>query len=98
MSASETTPITVPSSSSTGNALTRYSRSRAAISLNEAVFRTEIGWADMTSWTTAFIVIQPRLTQFFPPVSLVRGTAVQAGSLVLAAQEEGQDHWANQEG
>ena len=33
------------------------------VRLAQAVFRTEIGWADMTSRTTVFIVIQPRLTR-----------------------------------
>jgi hypothetical protein len=56
-SASETTPHTFPSASRTGNALTRHSRSLAAISLNGVVLRTDIGSEDMTSLTAAFIVI-----------------------------------------
>jgi hypothetical protein len=56
-SASETTPVTRPSASRTGNALTRSSRSLAAISLNDVLSLTHTGRADMTSLTTAFIGI-----------------------------------------
>src|SRR5208282_1237446 len=56
-SASETTPITFSSSSTTGKALTRNRRSRAAISLNEALRFTATTWAVMTSFTVAFIVL-----------------------------------------
>ena len=56
MSASETTPITFRSSSTTGNALTRYSRRAAAISRNVASFLTQITRVVMTSLTVVFIV------------------------------------------
>src|SRR6516165_9331922 len=56
-SASDTTPITLRFSSMTGNALTRYSRSRAAISLKDVSRRTAATSPVMTSLTFAFIVI-----------------------------------------
>ena len=56
MSASETTPITFRSSSTTGNALTRYSRRATAISRNVASFLTQITRVVMTSLTAVFIV------------------------------------------
>src|SRR6185312_6199664 len=55
MSASETTPITFRSSSSTGNALTRCSCRAVAISRNVASFLTQITRLVMTSWTVVFI-------------------------------------------
>ena len=58
-SASETTPVTFPSASRTGNALTRHSRSLAAISRNNAVLLTETGSADMTSWTVFILITLP---------------------------------------
>ena len=58
-SASETTPITFPSASSTGNALTRHSRSLAAISRNDAVSLTDTGSADMTSLTVFIFITLP---------------------------------------
>ena len=51
MSASETTPITFRSSSTTGNALTRYSCKAAAISRNVVSFLTEITRVVMMSLT-----------------------------------------------
>src|ERR1700683_78130 len=57
MSASETTPITFPSSSMTGNALTRDRRSLAAISLNDAPSLTATTWVVMASCTLVFIVL-----------------------------------------
>src|ERR1039457_4053416 len=57
MSASETTPITFPSSSTTGKALTRSWRSLAAISLNDAPRLTATTWVVMMSLTLVFIVI-----------------------------------------
>ena len=59
MSASETTPITFPSSSTTGNALTRYRRSVAAISLKVAPRLTATTSVVMTSLTVAFMVVIP---------------------------------------
>ena len=58
-SASDTTPITLRFSSMTGNALTRHSRSRAAISLKEASRRTATTSPLMTSRTLASIVVIP---------------------------------------
>ena len=57
MSASETTPITFRSSSTTGNALTRCSRRAAAISRNVASFVTQITRVVMTSLTVVFMAI-----------------------------------------
>src|SRR5690242_19585624 len=51
MSASETTPITLQSSSTTGNALTRCSCRAVAISRNVASFLTQITRVVMISWT-----------------------------------------------
>src|SRR5580658_790861 len=56
-SASETMPITFWSSSRTGKALTRYLRSSAAISLNDAPCLTATTGVVMTSLTFAFIVL-----------------------------------------
>ena len=56
-SASETIPMTLLSSSSTGNALTRCSCSLAAISLNVAFCLTAITWVLITSFTMAFTAI-----------------------------------------
>src|SRR5260370_32009682 len=55
MSASETTPITFPLSSTTGNALTRCWRRAAAISLYEAPRLTATTWVVMMSLTLVFI-------------------------------------------
>ena len=57
MSASETTPITFRSSSTTGNALTRYSRRAAAISRNVASLVTQITRVVMTSLTVLFTAV-----------------------------------------
>jgi hypothetical protein len=56
-SASETIPMTLLSSSITGNALTRCSRSLAAISLNVASCLTAITWVLITSFTMAFTAV-----------------------------------------
>ena len=56
MSASETTPITFPSSSTTGNALTRYSRKAATMARNDASFVTETTRVVITSLTVGSIV------------------------------------------
>src|SRR5690242_9757483 len=56
MSASETTPITLRSSSTTGNALTRCSRRATAISRNVASFLTQITRVVMISWTVVIVV------------------------------------------
>jgi hypothetical protein len=61
-SASDTTPITLRFSSMTGNALTRYWRSRAAISLKEASRRTattSLVITSLTSATVALILVIP---------------------------------------
>ena len=71
-SASDTTPVTLPSASRTGNALTRHSRSLAAISWNEVVSLTDTGSVDMTS-LTVFILITLPLVRSVP--SIVRGRA-----------------------
>src|SRR4029077_9811893 len=56
-SASETTPITLPASSTTGSALTRYRRSVAAISLKLVSRLTTTTSVVITSMTVAFIVV-----------------------------------------
>ena len=56
-SASETIPMTLLSPSSTGNALTRCSRSLDAISLNVASCLTAITWVLITSFTMAFTAV-----------------------------------------
>ena len=56
---SETTPITRLSSSSTGNALTRYCRSAAAIAANGVSRSTQVTWVVITSLTARFIVRTP---------------------------------------
>src|SRR6266566_9496276 len=55
MSACDTTPITSPASSTTGNALTRAFRIRTIISLNDAVFFTATTRVVITSLTMFFI-------------------------------------------
>src|SRR5580700_1618248 len=60
-SASETTPITLWSSSRTGNALTRYLRSSAAISLYDAPCLTATTVVVMTSLTVGSITSTPSL-------------------------------------
>jgi hypothetical protein len=55
MSACDTTPMTRPASSMTGNALTWNFRMRRIISLNDAVFLTDTTRAVITSWTQLFI-------------------------------------------
>ena len=59
MSASETTPITFRSSSTTGNALIRYSCRAAAISRNVVSFLTQITRVVMMSLTVALIYLIP---------------------------------------
>src|SRR5215472_16078056 len=61
-SASETTPITRPASSTTGSALTRYRRSVAAISLKVASRLTATTVVVITSLTVAFIVVSLSLS------------------------------------
>jgi hypothetical protein len=58
-SASETTPVTFPCASRTGNALTRHSRSLAAISRNDAVSLTHTGSVDTTSLTVFILITLP---------------------------------------
>ena len=58
-SASETTPTTSPWSSRTGNALTRYSVSKATMSLNVALFLTATTRVVITSRTLALISTRP---------------------------------------
>ena len=58
-SASETTPVTFPCASRTGNALTRHSRSLAAISRNDAVSLTHTGSVDITSLTVSILITLP---------------------------------------
>src|SRR6185437_10634126 len=58
-SASETIPMTLPSRSMTGKALTRCSRSLIAISLNEAISLTAITWVLITSLTVALMAWPP---------------------------------------
>ena len=85
--------MTVPSASRTGNALTRNSRSLAAISLNDEVLLTEIGCVDMTSLTTAVIIVSSPADKNEPsaisPVSSApqsRPGAGRAGRAVGPAQ------------
>src|SRR5262249_12068852 len=83
---SETTPVTVPSASRTGSALTRHSRSLAAISLNDTVSLTHTGSADMTS-LTVFILITLQVVPYAP--SLVPGPPDRAEPLVGIGRAEG---------
>ena len=83
-SASDTTPVTFPSASRTGNALTRHSRSLAAISWNNAVSLTHTGSVDMTS-LTVFILITLPLAPDAP--SLVRGWPQRQGRWSACAAE-----------
>src|SRR5689334_3927024 len=75
-SASETTPVTLPCASRTGNALTRHSRSLPAISRNDAVSPTHTGSVDMTS-STVFILITLPLVPYAP--SIVRSRPERQG-------------------
>jgi hypothetical protein len=59
-SASDTTPITLPSASRTGNAAACCSRSRTAISWNGASARTAAGSGVITSTTLTLIVLVSR--------------------------------------
>jgi hypothetical protein len=59
-SPADTTPITRPASSMTGNALIRELRSIAAMSLNDASFRTEMTRVVMMSLTVDGTVIPTR--------------------------------------
>src|SRR6266699_971502 len=83
MSASETTPITFWSSSTTGNALTRCSCRAVAISRNVASFLTQITRVVMISWTVVVFTCHslPRVrTTLSAPVSAARANTSYASS------------------